>query len=224
MWKPELPENGLVRQLPWESTRQSSGGPRRRGSSGAIQTWLIVVIVLVVVALILAGSFTGRYNRMVQMREQIKQNWSQVDVNIQRRADLIPNLVNTVKGFAKQEQTVIGEVTKARAALGGARTPNQTMAANNQLDGALSRLLVVVENYPDLKSNQNFLALQDELTGTENRIAVSRRQYNLAIQTYDAYIGQFPNNIVARFGGMSYNNDYFQTSAANRAAPPTVQF
>jgi len=191
---------------------------------GAVKPWLIVLVVVLLVVVGLTSSFTGRYNTMVRQREQIKQTWAEVDVNIQRRADLIPNLVNTVKGFAKQEQTVIGEVTSARAALGGARTPQQTMSANNQLDGALSRLLVVVENYPQLKSNQNFLALQDELTGTENRIAVSRRQYNLAIQNYDAYIGTFPNNVVAHFGGMSYNNDYFQTAEANRQAPPKVSF
>jgi LemA protein len=195
-----------------------------RSSRGAVKAWLIAVIVIVLVVLGLAGSFTGRYNNMVRMREAIKQSWAQVDVNIQRRADLIPNLVSTVQGFARQEQKVIGEVTSARAALGGARTPQQTMQANNQLDGALSRLLVVVENYPQLRSNQNFLALQDELTGTENRIAVSRRQYNLAIQQYDAYIGTFPNNVVAHFGGMTYNNDYFQTSEANRQAPPKVSF
>lgn len=192
--------------------------------AGAIKPWLIAVIVIVLVVLGFASSYTGKYNNMVKMREAIKQSWSEVDVNIQRRADLIPNLVNTVKGYAKQEQTVIGEVTKARAALGGARTPQEEMHANNQLDGALSRLLVIVENYPDLKSNQNFLALQDELTGTENRIAISRRQYNLAIQSYDAYIQTFPNNIVAHWSGMSYNDAYFQTSAANRAAPPKVSF
>lgn len=191
---------------------------------GAAKPWLIALVVIVLVVLAISSSFTGRYNNMVRQREAIKQTWAEVDVNIQRRADLIPNLVNTVKGFAKQEQTVIGEVTSARAALGGARSPQQTMSANNQLDGALSRLLVIVENYPQLKSNQNFLALQDELTGTENRIAISRRQYNLAIQNYDAYIGTFPNNVVAHFGGMPYNNDYFQTSAANRAAPPVVSF
>lgn len=196
--------------------------PRPR--HGGVKPWIIVLIVVVLVVLGIASSFTGRYNTMVRQREAIKQAWSEVDVNIQRRADLIPNLVATVKGFAKQEQTVIGEVTAARAALGGARTPQDTMAANNQLDGALSRLLVIVENYPQLKSNQNFLALQDELTGTENRIAVARRQYNLAIQTYDAYIGTFPNNIVAHWGGMSYNNAYFETSAANRQAPPKVSF
>ena len=197
---------------------------RPRTERGAAKPWAIALIVIVVLIVILGFSSVGAYNNMVRMREQIHQTWSEVDVNIQRRADLIPNLVNTVKGFAKQEQTVIGEVTSARAALGGARTPTERMAANNQLDGALSRLLVVVENYPQLRSNQNFLALQDELTGTENRIAVSRRQYNLAIQTYDAYISTFPNNIVAHLSGMAYNNEYFQTSPANRAAPPTVSF
>lgn len=191
---------------------------------GGAKPWLIAVIVIVLVIAGTAASFTGRYNTMVRMREAIKQSWAEVDVNIQRRADLIPNLVATVQGFAKQEQKVIGEVTSARAALGGARTPQDTMNANNQLDGALSRLLVVVENYPQLRSNQNFLALQDELTGTENRIAVSRRQYNLAIQQYDAFIGTFPNNVVAHFGNMPYNNEYFQTSEANRQAPPKVSF
>ncbi len=202
------------------SSTQILNSPGRR----FIKPWLIAVIVIVLVILGVIVSFIGRYNNMFRLQQQVKQSWSQVDVDIQRRADLIPNLVATVKGFAKQEQTVIGEVTAARAALGGARTPNQTMAANNQLDGALSRLLVIVENYPDLKSNQNFLALQDELTGTENRIAVSRRQYNLSIQTYDSYIGTFPNSLVAHFSGMTYNNDYFQTAATNRAAPPTVSF
>lgn len=196
----------------------------RTRTQGAVKPWLIAVIVIVLVVLGFATSFTGRYNNMVKMREAVKQSWSEVDVNIQRRADLIPNLVNTVKGFAKQERTVIGEVTTARAELGGARTPQEEMKANNHLDGALSRLLLVVENYPDLKSNQEFLALQDELTGTENRIAVSRRQYNLAIQQYDAYIQTFPNNIIAHWGGMNYNNAYFETAPANRKAPPKVSF
>ncbi|MGH9466007.1 MAG: LemA family protein [Terriglobales bacterium] len=195
-----------------------------RSEHGAVKPWLIVIIVVVLVVLGFATSFTGKYNSMVRMREAVKQNWAEVDVNIQRRADLIPNLVSTVKGFAKQERTVIGEVTTARAELGGARSPQQEMTANNHLDGALSHLLMIVENYPDLKSNQNFLALQDELTGTENRIAVSRRQYNLAIQQYDAYIQTFPNNIIAHWSGMGYNSAYFETSAANRKAPPKVSF
>ena len=195
-----------------------------RSVEGAAKPWLIAIVVVAVVALALGSSFTSRYNNLVQLREAVKSNWSEVDVNIQRRADLIPNLVATVKGFAKQERTVIGEVTAARAALGGARSPQDTMAANNQLDGALSHLLMIVENYPDLKSNRNFLALQDELTGTENRIAISRRQYNLSIQAYDAAIQTFPNNIVAHFAAMPYNNAYFRTNPANRAAPPTVKF
>ncbi|HEY7855585.1 MAG TPA: LemA family protein [Terriglobales bacterium] len=195
-----------------------------RPQRGAAGPWIVALVIVAVIIIGGVSSFISRNNNMVQMREQIKQTWAEVDVDIQRRADLIPNLVATVQGFAKQEQTVIGEVTSARAALGGARTPQQTMAANNQLDGALSRLLVVVENYPQLKSNQNFLALQDELTGTENRIANARRQYNLAIQNYDAYISTFPNSWVAHMNGMTYNNDYFQTSADNRKAPPTVSF
>lgn len=192
--------------------------------SGRAKGWLIALIILVLVIAAGASSYTSRWNNMVRMREAIKQQWAQVDVVIKRRADLIPNLVNTVKGFAAQEQTVIGEVTAARAALGGATTPQQTMAANNQLDGALSHLLVIVENYPQLTSNQNFLALQDELTGTENRIAVERRKYNQDIQAYNTYISTFPNNLVAHLGGMPYNNDYFQATEAERAAPPTVQF
>ena len=198
--------------------------PRFRSTAGAIKPWLVVLAVVVVVLFATVSSFTSSYNNMVRRREQVRQTWSEVDVDIQRRADLIPNLVATVKGYAKQERAVIGEITAARAALGGATTRQQTMDANNRMDGALSRLLVVVEAYPDLKSNRNFLALQDELTGTENRIAISRRQYNLAIQSYDAYIQTFPNNIVAHFAGMPYDNAYFRTAAANRAAPPTVKF
>lgn len=197
---------------------------QRRSQNGAAKPLLITLAVVVLVILIAISSYTSRWNNMVRMREQVRQQWSQVDVVIKRRADLIPNLVATVKGFAAQEKQVIGEVTAARAALGGARTPKETMDANNQLDGALSRLLVIVENYPQLKSNQNFLALQDELTGTENRIAIERRKYNQAVQAYNTYISTFPNNIVARMGGMPYDNDYFQASSSERAAPPTVDF
>lgn len=196
--------------------------PRRQ--DGAARTLLITLAVIALLIIIAVSSYTSRWNNMVRMREQVRQQWSQVDVVIKRRADLIPNLVSTVKGFAAQEKQVIGEVTAARAALGGARTPRETMDANNQLDGALSRLLVIVENYPQLKSNQNFLALQDELTGTENRIAIERRKYNQSIQAYNTYISTFPNNIVAHLGGMPYDSDYFQASSAERAAPPTVDF
>src|SRR5277367_2084259 len=131
---------------------------------------LAVIAVLLILALIVGGMYAGRRNEMVRLNEQVKSNWAQVDVVLQRRADLIPNLVETVKGFAAHEETVYGDIAKARSALIGAKTPADKIAANGQLDGALSRLLVVVENYPQLKSNENFLRLQDELSGTENRI------------------------------------------------------
>jgi LemA protein len=160
---------------------------------------------------------------MVTLNETVKSNWAQVDVVLQRRSDLIPNLVETVKGFAAQEQTVYDDIAKARAALGGARTPSDKIAANGQLDSALSRLLVVVENYPQLKSNENFLRLQDELAGTENRIAVERKRYNDSIQAYNTFIGQFPNSVFARWAGFQRNDAYFAASEASREVPK-VQF
>src|SRR5256886_10548615 len=152
---------------------------------------LIVVAVLLIIALMLGGSFVGRRNQMVVKRETVNAAWAQVDVVLQRRADLIPNLVETVKGFATQEQTVFGDIAKARSALLGARSPSEKIAANGQLDSALGRLLVVVENYPQLKSHENFLRLQDELPGTENRIAVERRSYNQVVQDYKTFIATF---------------------------------
>src|SRR5450631_2663107 len=156
---------------------------------------LVVVGVLVLIALGVFGWAMGARNELVTEREAVNGAWSQVDVALERRADLIPNLVETVKGFAKQEQSVIDSVTSARAALGGAKTPADKIAANSQLDGALSRLLVVVENYPNIKSNENFLRLQDEIAGTENRIAVERRSYNEVVQKYNTDIALFPKNI-----------------------------
>jgi LemA protein len=181
--------------------------------------FLITIGVLVLIAILVASSFVSRRNQMVRKSETVKAAWSQVDVVLQRRADLIPNLVSTVQGFAAHEETVFGDVANARAALLGAKTPGERIAANGQLDGALGRLLAIAENYPQLKSNENFLQLQDELAGTENRIAVERRRYNEAVQDYNTYIGLFPNNIVASFAGFQRNNDYFTASGPSREAP-----
>src|ERR1700730_1895940 len=178
-----------------------------------------LVAVIVILVLIFGGMYVSTKNKIVTLNETIKSNWAQVDVVLQRRADLIPNLVETVKGFAAHEEIVYGDIAKARSALMNAQTPQDKIAANGQLDSALSRLLVIVENYPQLKSNENFLRLQDELAGTENRIAVERKRYNDSIQAYNTYIGQFPNSIFASWGGFQRNDAYFQASQASREAP-----
>jgi LemA protein len=184
---------------------------------------LVVLIVLVVVALILGSSFISRRNQMAIKREAVNAAWAQVDVVLKRRADLIPNLVETVKGIAVQEQIVFGDIAKARSALLGARSPAEKIAANGQLDSALGRLLVIVENYPQLKSNENFLRLQDELAGTENRIAVERRRYNETVQDYNTFIAVFPNSLVASLSGFTRNDAYFKTDEGARQAP-SVKF
>lgn len=188
-----------------------------------MKTALIAVGVLLVAGLFLGGKYAGTRNELVTQREAINASWAQVDVALERRADLIPNLVETVKGYAKHEESTIKDVADARAALGGARTPQEKIQANTQLDGALSRLLVVVENYPNLKANENFLRLQDELAGTENRIAVERRKYNESVQRYNTNIELFPNNIVASLSGFTRNDAYFKTEGGARNAP-TVKF
>jgi LemA protein len=179
----------------------------------------VVLVLVLLVAGIVGAAYINCKNQMVIKNEAIKQAWSQVDVVLQRRADLIPNLVATVKGYAQQEQKVYGDIANARARLLNAKTPADKIAANGQLDGALGRLLLIVENYPNLKSDQNFMALQDELAGSENRIAVERRRYNEAIQDYNTYIGQFPNSIFAGWAGFQRNNDYFAASEGARVAP-----
>jgi LemA protein len=188
-----------------------------------MKTGTIVLVVVVVVALVFGGMYVSSRNQMVTKNETVKSAWAQVDVVLQRRADLIPNLVETVKGFAAQEQTVFHDIAAARSALLGAQTPADKIAANGQLDGALGRLLLIVENYPQLKSNENFLRLQDELAGTENRIAVERKRYNDAVQDYNTFIGLFPNNIFAGWAGFQRNNAYFTASESSREAPK-VQF
>jgi LemA protein len=180
---------------------------------------VIVIVVLLVFALVLFGQYVSVKNTLVAKNEAVKSAWSQVDIVLQRRADLIPNLVETVKGYAKQEQTVFGDIAKARSQLLSAGTPQEKIAANQQLDGALGRLLLIVENYPQLKSNENFLRLQDELAGTENRIAVERKRYNDTLQDYNTYVQQFPNSIFAAWAGFKPNPAYFAASEGAREVP-----
>ena len=180
---------------------------------------LVILVLLLIVALIVGSLYVSRRNQMAIKREAVNAAWAQVDVVLQRRADLIPNLVETVKGYAVQEQKVFGDIAAARAALVGAKTPADKIAANGALDSALSRLLVIVENYPQLKSNENFQRLQDELAGTENRIAVERRRYNETVQDYNTYISLFPNSVIASFAGFARNDAYFKTEEGARQAP-----
>jgi len=180
----------------------------------------IIILIIVVIAAFWFGSiYVGHRNAMVTKRENVNALWSQVDVVLQRRADIIPNLVQTVKGFATHEEKVFGDIAAARAAMIGAKTPQEKIAANGQLDSALGRLMVVVENYPQLRSNENLLRLQDELAGTENRIAIERRRYNEAVQDYNTYIQIFPNSIVASMSGFTRNDAYFKTDEGSRQAP-----
>ena len=180
---------------------------------------LIVLAVLLVLGMGACSKYVGVRNELVTQREAVTAAWSTVDVALQRRSDLIPNLVETVKGFAAHETEVFKNIGDARAALGGARTPAEKIVANDQMSGALSRLLVISENYPQLRSNENFLRLQDELAGTENRIAVERRKYNETLQAYNTAIQLFPNNIVASMSGFARNDDYFKTEPGARTAP-----
>jgi LemA protein len=184
-----------------------------------MRTALIIIGVLVIGALVLGGQLMGSRNELVTKREAIEGTWAQVDVALQRRADLIPNLVNTVKGFATQEKEIFTNIANARSALSGARTQGEKIAANGQLDSALARLLVVVESYPQLKSNENFMRLQDELAGTENRIAVERRKYNEVVQDYNTTRDRFPTNIAASLFNFPRNDAYFKTDPGARVAP-----
>jgi len=180
---------------------------------------LIAVIILALIALVVFGQYVTVRNTLVSKNEAVKSAWSEVDVNLQRRADLIPNLVETVKAYAKQEQTVFGDIANARSALLSARSPSDKIAANNQLDGALGRLLAIAENYPQLKSNENFLRLQDELAGTENRIAVARKRYNEGLQDYNTYVQQFPASVFAGWAGFKPNDAYFKAAEGSREVP-----
>src|SRR5580658_10473862 len=178
-----------------------------------------VVGVLLLVLLMVFGSFKSAQNQMVARDQVVKTAWSEVEVQMQRRADLIPNLVATVKGFTKEENSVYADIANARAGMLNAQDPQSKIAASNQMDGAIGRLLLLTENYPQLKSSDQFMRLQDELSGTENRIQVSRKRYNDAINDYNTFILQFPNSIWAGILGFHQNNAYFQASPAAQTVP-----
>ncbi|MFY9753389.1 MAG: LemA family protein, partial [Candidatus Acidiferrales bacterium] len=164
-------------------------------SAGAIVAVLVIIVVIIAIAF--GGSYITHRNQMVTLNEDVKGKWAAVETDLQRRADLIPNLVETVKGYAAQEQTVFSDVDKARTQYMNAQTPADKIATSNALYGAEVKVLALQENYPQLKSNENFLRLQDEIAGTENRIAVSRKRYNDSIQAYNTYIGRFPGSLFA---------------------------
>ncbi|MGD0733032.1 MAG: LemA family protein [Terracidiphilus sp.] len=182
-----------------------------------------VLVVLLLVVLMVFGSYVSARNQMVEKDQNVKSMWSEVDVQLERRADLIPNLVETVKGFTKEESTVFGDIANARAGMLNAQGPAAKIAANGQLDGAIGRLLLLTENYPQLRSSDQFMRLQDELAGTENRIGVARKRYNDSIQDYNTFILQFPNNIWAGMAGFKENDAYFKASPAAQAVP-SVKF
>ncbi len=179
---------------------------------------LVVGGVLALILLIIGMSLIGRYNGMVTANETIDGAWAQVENVLQRRADLIPNLVATVKGFASQEKEIFTHVADARGRLAGATSPREAAAANAGLTSALGRLLAISENYPNLKSNENFIRLQDELAGSENRIAVERRRYNEAVRTYNTRIKRFPNKFLAGMFGFG-EREYFEAEEGAKEVP-----
>ena len=187
-----------------------------------LKPWHIILIVVAVLAVALVGYTVKSYNGLVTLKQEVTQKESDIQTTLQRRADLIPNLVNTVKGYASHEEAIMKEVSDARAALVGANNTGDQLAANEQMTSALNRLLAVAENYPDLKANTNFIQLQDELSGTENRITQARRAYNDAVKTYNTKIQRFPTSLVAGI----FNFEAFDYVQANAGAQevPSVNF
>jgi LemA protein len=183
--------------------------------------WIVLAVIAVIV-LMIGGALAGSYNSLVNSKTETEKAWGQVENQLQRRNDLIPNLVETVKGIAGQEQTVFGEIAEARARMAGAKTPEETMAASRQMDTALGRLLVVVENYPQLRSSENFMRLQDELAGTENRIAVERMRYNEVVRDYNVKVRTFPTMIYA--GMLGFQPKPFFEATKGAETPPAVKF
>ncbi len=180
---------------------------------------LIFVGILVLAVIIFGSWFIRGYNTVAKLDEAVKASWRQVDTVLQRRYDLIPNLVNTVKGYASHEEKVFTEITKLRSQWGAAKNEGEKMKTAKGLEGAISRLLLVAENYPQLKSNENFLNLQVQLEGTENRIAVQRMRYNDSVRTFNTYIRTFPGSIFAGIRGLSKPAPYFEAGEETREAP-----
>jgi len=183
--------------------------------------WIVLGLVgLLILALIVGGGmYVNSKNQMVAKDQNVQAAFSEIDVNLQRRADLIPNLVATVKGYANVEETVLTNIANARAGLMTAKTPDEKLAANDRLNVALLPLMRMQENYPQLKSNDQFMRLQDELAGTENRIAQARRRYNESIREYNTFIQQFPNSLFANFAGFHPKNEYYTADPGSKTAP-----
>ena len=185
---------------------------------GAISTATIILIAIIGIVAILGLSAVGTYNGLVTSREAVTTEAANIDTYLQRRADLIPNLVNTVKGFTSHENEIIDKITSARENLLNANTTEEKLAANNELTKDLNALMVIVENYPDIKSSENFIALQDELSGTENRIATARKDYNEAAKSYNTKLQSFPTNIIA--GMFNFEKvDYFEADESSKDVP-----
>ena len=190
---------------------------------GKSQKTILIVVGLLVLLIVIPYSYLkGTYNSLVTMDETVKGAWAQVENQLQRRYDLIPNYVETVKGYAAHEKEVFVKVTEARSKVAGAANINEKIEANNQLSSALSRLMVVVERYPELKANTNFIRLQDELAGTENRIAVERRRFNETVKVYNIKIRSFPTNLIA--GMFGFEKATFFEVPKERQEAPEVKF
>ena len=185
----------------------------------ALWAVLGVVGLIIVVLLLAGGSYISSKNQMVVKDQAVQSAFSNIDVDLQRRTDLIPNLVATVKGYANVEESILTNIANARAGLMTAKTPDEKLAANDRLNVALLPLMRMQENYPQLKSNDQFMRLQDELAGTENRIAVARRRYNESIREYNTFIQQFPNSLWANFAGFHPKNEYYTAEPGSKVAP-----
>lgn len=186
-------------------------------------TKLIIVGVVVAIIALLGGVYVTSYNSIISLEEKVNTEYSNIESQLQRRADLIPNLISTVKGYMSHEEKIIKDITDARERISSASNISELSEANQQLSTALTNLNVIVENYPDLKANENFLNLQDELAGTENRVAIARKDYNDAVKAYNTKIQTIPSNIVANMMGKQ-QREYFEVSDESKKDVPVVDF